>query len=120
MLIYDTYKLIHLLGLFTLFLALGGVMVHAAAGGEKRHPGRGLVMAAHGLGAFLVLLGGFGMLARLETGGIPAWVHPKLAIWVLLAGAAALPYRFPALARPMLLVLPALGGIAAWIGIYHS
>lgn len=119
MLTYDTYKLLHLLGLFTLFLALGGVLVHAAAGGEKRHSARGLVMAAHGLGALLVVLGGFGMLARLDVAGIPGWVHPKLVIWVLLAGAAALPYRYPALARPMLVLVPALGAVAAWIGIYH-
>ena len=120
MLTYDTYKLIHLLGLFTLFLALGGLFVHAAAGGESRHPARGFVMAAHGLGALLVVLGGFGMLARLEESGIPSWVHPKLAIWVLLAGAVALPYRYPALARPMLVLLPVLGAVAAWIGIFHS
>jgi hypothetical protein len=119
MLTYDTYKLIHLFGLFTLFLALGGLFVHAAAGGEKRHSARGLVMAAHGLGAFLVVLGGFGMLARLEGSGIPAWVHPKLVIWVLLAGAVALPHRYPAVARPMLVLLPILGGVAAWIGIFH-
>jgi hypothetical protein len=47
-------------------------------------------------------------------------VHPKLAIWVLLAGAVALPYRYPALARPMLVLLPVLGAVAAWIGIFHS
>lgn len=117
---YDTYKLLHFLGLFTLFLALGGVYLHAATGGESRHPARRLVMAVHGLGALLVLLGGFGMLARLEAGGLPAWVHPKLAIWVILAGAVALPYRFPRLARPALFLLPLLGAVAAYIGILHQ
>jgi hypothetical protein len=117
---YDTYKLVHLVGLFTLFLSLGGIAVHAAAGGEKRHAARGLAMAAHGIGAFLVLLGGFGMLARLEVGGIPAWVHPKLAIWAILAAAVAVPYRRPALAKPMILLLPLLGAVAAWIGIFHG
>lgn len=120
MLTYDTYKLIHLLGIFTLFLGLGGMFVHAAAGGEKRNPTRGLVLTAHGLGALLLLLGGFGMLARLDVAGLPAWLHPKLAIWVILAGAAALPYRYPSLARPMLIVLPLLGAVAAWIGISHA
>lgn len=120
MLTYDTYKLIHLFGIFTLFLALGGLFVHAAAGGEKGHSARALVLAAHGLGALLVVLGGFGMLAQLDVHGIPGWVHPKLAIWLLLAGAAALPYRRRALARPMLVLLPVLGGVAAWIGIFHS
>ena len=119
MLTYDTYKLLHLAGIIVLFLALGGVVVHAAAGGERRHSARGLVMAAHGLGVFLVLLGGFGMLAKLEAGGIPAWLHPKLAIWLVLAGAVALPYRRPGLARPLLVLLPVLGAIAAWIGISH-
>ena len=116
---YDTYKLLHLLGLFALFLALGGVYLHAATGGENRHPARGLVMAVHGVGALLVLLGGFGMLARLGVGGMPGWVHPKLAIWVVLAGAVALPYRFRRLAPPSLLLLPLLGAAAAYIGIFH-
>lgn len=77
-------------------------------------------MAAHGLGAFLVVLGGFGMLAQLDVDGIPPWVHPKIAIWVVLAAAVALPYRRPALARPMIVLLPVLGAVAAWIGIFHS
>ena len=116
---YDTYKLLHLVGLFTLFLSLGGVFVHAASGGEKRHGARGIAMLAHGVGALLVLLGGFGMLARLEVGGIPAWVHPKLAIWAILSAAVAIPYRRPALAKPVFLLLPLLGAAAAWIGIFH-
>ncbi len=75
----------------------------------------------HGLGVFLILLGGFGMLARLgivRGTSWPGWVWAKVAIWAVLSAAAFLPYRFPALARPILVLLPVLGGIAAYMAIY--
>jgi hypothetical protein len=36
----------------------------------------------------------------------------------VLGAAAALPYRRPALARPVLLALPLLAGLAAYMAIY--
>ena len=116
---YDAYRYLHNLGFFLLFLGLGAVFFHAATGGEKRIPARPLAMVTHGLGSVLVLVGGFGMLARLDLGGLPGWIHPKLLVWLLLSLAVALPYRKPALARPVFILLPVLGAIAAWIGIFH-
>ncbi|MGH7585768.1 MAG: hypothetical protein ACREMH_05935 [Gemmatimonadales bacterium] len=119
---FDAYRYLHFLGLFLLFLGLGAVFFHAATGGEKRIPARPLAMVTHGLGSVLVLVGGFGMLARLgvAAGGLPGWLHPKLAVWLLLSVAVALPYRRPSLARPAFVLLPVLGAIAAWFGIFHA
>ena len=115
----DAYRYLHVLGLFLLFLGLGAVFFHAATGGEKRIPARPLAMITHGLGSLLVLVSGFGMLARLNLDGMPSWIHPKLLVWVLLSLAVALPYRKPALARPAFVLLPVLGAIADWFGIFH-
>lgn len=75
----------------------------------------------HGLGVFLILLGGFGMLARLGiVRGMswPGWIWAKVIIWGILAAAAFLPYRYPRTALPLLLLLPVLGGMAAYMAIY--
>jgi len=118
---YSIYKLIHLFGLLLAFSALGGMAVHAASGGTARASGvRGTVLTMHGTGVFLLILGGFGMLARLGVvhGGLPGWILAKLGIWTVIAVLAALPYRQPALARWTLIALPFLGGLAAYLAVY--
>lgn len=116
------YNVVHIVGIAALVLALGGMALHAASGGTRASSGaRRLVAALHGLGALLVLVGGFGMLARLGVqhgAGFPGWLWIKLVVWGLLAVAAALPYRRPQLAVPMLVLVPVLAGVAAWAAIY--
>jgi hypothetical protein len=119
---YQLYNLLHIVGLAFLMVGLGGMAATAATVqmGAAR-PKRGLVMAFHGVGLFLILLGGFGMLARLgimHGAGFPGWIWAKLTIWLALGAAAALPFRFPAAARPLLLVVPLLAGLAAYMAIY--
>ena len=61
------------------------------------------------------------MLARLGVmhgAGFPGWLWAKIAIWGALVVAMLLPYRVPALARPVLVALPVLGGLAAYMAIY--
>ncbi len=122
MLSYQFYNLLHIIGLALLMVGLGGLASSAAAtAGDRTRGGRRPIMVLHGLGLFLILLGGFGMLARLgimHGAGFPGWIWAKLIIWVTLGGAAALPYRFPRAAAPMLLVVPALAGLAAYMAIY--
>ncbi|HUF34611.1 MAG TPA: hypothetical protein VMN37_01615 [Gemmatimonadales bacterium] len=121
MISYEAYKVLHLLSIMLLFLSFGGLALYVAAGGTREsNPNRKLVAALHGTAAFLVLLGGFGLLARLGVmgGGFPLWVWIKLAIWLVLSFAVVLPYRRPALARPLFLLYPVLGGLAAWAATY--
>ena len=119
---YELYKVVHIVGIALLLSALGAVALHALNGGLRRDDrARGLVAALHGVGAVLVLVGGFGMLARLgfrHGAMFPGWLLVKLAIWLLLGAAIALPYRRPTLARPMLVVVPLLAGVAAYMAIY--
>jgi hypothetical protein len=122
MLPYSFYKVLHLLGLLLAFTAVGGVAWHAAAGGAKASsPGRGYLAAVHGTGMLFLLVGGFGMLARLgfQHGALfPGWLWGKLAVWLLVTVAVIVPYRRPAVAKPMLVVVPALGAVAAWLAVY--
>ena len=121
MISYEAYKVLHLVAVLLLFLCFGGLALYVAGGGTRAaNPNRALIAALHGTAAFLVLLGGFGLLARLGViqGGFPLWVWLKLTIWLVLAFAVLLPYRRPALARPLFLLYPVLGGLAAWAAIY--
>jgi hypothetical protein len=117
---YVTYKLIHLLGIFALVVALGGMAAHAAAGHTKEeNKGYKTLLFLHGFGALVALTGGFGLLARLnlESGSLfPGWIWAKLALWLALGALVAFPYRRQAMARPMLFLIPLLafiGGVLA-------
>ena len=117
----NVYKIIHLLGMFMLFTVLGGIALHSLNGGTKQsNVGRRLIAAMHGISLFIILLGGFGMLARLGLvqGMLPGWVLAKLAIWVLLPFLGLMAYRKPAVAKLLLVVMPLLGGVAGWIALY--
>ena len=118
---YETYKIIHLLGIFALLVALAGMAAHAAADGTKEeNPSYRTLQAFHGIGALLALVGGFGLLARMEIQGgfhFPGWVWAKLGLWILLGGLVALPYRRRQCARSVLVVLPLLGFLGAVLAV---
>jgi uncharacterized membrane protein len=122
MLPYTFYKVLHIIGIVLLMSALGGVTVHVINGGTRQSNRiRGLVAGLHGLGALCILVGGFGMLARLgfKHGSMfPGWLLVKLAVWLLLAASLTIAYRRPGLARPLYVALPILGGLAAYMAIY--
>jgi hypothetical protein len=96
----SVYKLIHIVGIGMIFLSMGGMSMHALVGGEKQNDWRKPAIIGHGVGMLLILVAGFGMLARL---GIhwpwPTWVILKLVIWFVLGGSVALLYRSQGLNR---------------------
>jgi hypothetical protein len=76
------------------------------------------VAITHGIGMVLVLVGGFGMLARL---GIfwpwPGWIVGKIIIWLVFGVLIAVIGRVPALAKPLWWITIALGAIAAYLAL---
>lgn len=119
---HQFYKLVHIIGIILLMSALGGSAVRAMTAGMMNLPSTRRTLAIlHGLGAFLILLGGFGMLARLgimQGLNFPGWLWVKLVIWGMLGAAVIIPRRRPTLSRPLLFALPILGGLAAYMAIY--
>lgn len=117
---FEFYKVMHLLGLF---LSLGALAGRAYFAGNSKiisaDPQKKVSGAVHGTGVLLVLVGGFGMLAKMGLmAALPGWVHAKLALWLLVAGLIALPYRKPSLAFGLWVALPILGALGAYIAIY--
>jgi hypothetical protein len=117
----ETYKVLHILGVLLGFATLGGLALTVANGATKSTSSvRRLIAITHGVATFVILLGGFGTLARLGVshGSLPGWILVKLACWVVLAALVALPYRRPELARAIFWFLPVLGGIAIVMAVY--
>ena len=118
---HQVYNVVHIVGIVALMAALGGAALLAMVDPERTNPGaRRLVAMLHGIGAFVVLLGGFGMLARLGIAGegFPPWLWVKLLIWGVLAMSLIVLRRRPNTARTVLIALPILGGLAAYMAIY--
>jgi hypothetical protein len=90
---YQFYQIIHLIGVFMVFIAYGGLIVRSATGSQDRGIRR-LGVLTSSIGLFLILLGGFGLLARLNYGW-PGWVLVKIVIWVVLGALIAVINRKP-------------------------
>jgi hypothetical protein len=116
MISYLVYKNIHLIGVFMTLVALGGLMVHSVLGAERGHPFRKMMAATHGIGLFLALLGGFGMLARLAIHWPwPAWIIVKVVVWVIFGALIAVIARKPAASKLLWWVVIGLAGFAAYV-----
>ena len=115
----EIYKLLHFTGIFLVFAALGGQLLFVWRGGTRADAGaRRTVAITHGVGLALLLLGGFGMHAKLGYTGFPLWFGLKVGIWATLGALMMLPWRYPQLAKPLWIVLPLLGALATYCGIW--
>ncbi len=115
---HSVYKLLHLIGIIMTFVSLGGVMLYVNNGGTKeenilRKP----VAITHGIGVLLILLGGFGMLARLGLSVLSGWVIIKLVIWIVLGGITVLIYRAGESGKNLWYIVILLGAFAAYLAI---
>ncbi len=120
---HQFYNVLHITGIVLIVTTLAGAAMYALAGGgsSERGPSRRTLAILHGLGALLVLVSGFGLLARLGVmhgAGFPGWVWAKLTVWFVLAAALFIPFRRPQLAALLFFALPVLGGLAAYLAIY--
>jgi hypothetical protein len=112
---YEFYKVLHVLGISLILLALGGITMHTINGGTKENNTiRKKAMMAHGIGLLLVLVAGFGMLAKMGIHGFPTWVVIKAIIWLALGAFAALAYKRE-FAPKVLVSLPILVVVATLI-----
>lgn len=124
MISYATYKVVHYLGIFLLLAQLSALLGRAAVlrgdRGDAPDPWARRLAAVHGVALFMILLGGFGMLARLgitEGLQLPGWIWAKLGIWLVLGGLMAA-RRLPRVSTPALVMVPLLAALAGWIALY--
>ncbi len=109
---YAAYKIVHYLGIFALVTALSATLARASRG-DGADSWRKRLGIIHGVALFFILLGGFGMLARLDV-GFPGWIVAKLVVW-LVAGALIVARKSPGGAARALVLLPVLAVVAGWL-----
>jgi hypothetical protein len=80
----------HLTGLVLLFSGLVTLLTLKVTGVAIEGVQKKFAFLTHGLGLLLLLVGGFGLLARLNIHELPAWVYVKLAAWLFFGGVVAL------------------------------
>ncbi len=112
------YKVLHIFGVLLSFAAIGGLILQAMVGSAEKNRARKLAGMTHGIALILILITGFGMLAKLGL-GFPLWVWVKLVIWLLIGGSIALIRRLPQHATLFWFALPILGAFAAYLAIFR-
>lgn len=116
---YEVYKSIHLLGVMLLFSSLGALAIQ---GMLREHPAakavKKLLIATHGVAMVLLLVAGYGLLARLNMSVSAPWVIGKVLLWVALGAATILPKRMPTRGGIWFFAFIGLGLISAGLAIY--
>ena len=110
------YKVFHVLGVLFLFMGLGGLLRGGSSG-----EGRKMSVMLHGIGLVVILIAGFGALARLGISNPalwPTWLWIKAVLWLLLGAAPVIIKRAPKLAGILWVVLPILGALGAYYALY--
>jgi hypothetical protein len=105
---YTTYKIIHLTGIAALAIGLGGMM----AGGNNRR----LFAILQGVALLVMLVSGFGLLAKLKL-GFPHFAMVKTGLWVVIG---MMPMALRRLRVPIaggIAISITLIGIMAWLGV---
>ena len=111
----DTYRFLHMCGLFLLFLGLGGVLLQSQGGKSNR---MGTIL--HGIGLVLMLFAGFGTLARMGTEfPWPLWVWGKLVVWLLIGSLPAMHKRGVIPTKLAWIVAIGFGAAAAYLAIFQ-
>jgi hypothetical protein len=112
---YEFYRVLHVIGIIVVFASLGAL---TAIGGRTDERLRKIAAIAHGVAVAVILVAGFGLMARLKMfGGFPPWIWVKLGIWLAMAMAVVPLKRKPELAPLLFVALPVLGSIAAWLAV---
>ena len=102
------YKIIHLTGIAAIALGVGGMM----AGGSNRKP----FAICQGVGLLVMLVSGFGLLAKLHL-GYPHFAIVKTVLWVVIAILPMLARRLKLPLAAAMLISLTLVGIMAWLGV---
>ncbi|MGF1510086.1 MAG: hypothetical protein ACFB9M_11360 [Myxococcota bacterium] len=112
---YETYRFLHLVGMFVLAASLGGLVALAQSGVTSGF--RRVLVASNGLALLVMLVAGFGMQAKLQI-GMPGWIWAKVVVWLLIGFMIVPIRRVPGQAGLWYASTMLLGAVAVWLGLY--
>jgi len=101
----EVYYVLHVVAAFLLF----GWTLQACAAPRPENKRRMAMLT--GIASLVMLVGGFGLQAKLDT-GFPLWFNVKLGCWLVLSVLAVLVFRKPAMAKALSLLALLVMGIA--------
>jgi hypothetical protein len=108
------YQILHLTGIIMLFMGYGALLARSMCGSDNVSV-RKLGSITSGIGLLLILIAGFGLIAKYHLSITAPWLIVKMAIWLALGGLIVLINRKPALAKPLWWGILSLGTIAAFM-----
>ena len=106
------YQVLHIVGISMVFLGYGALLARSMAAPENVSV-RKLGSITSGVGLTLILVAGFGLVAKLGYNYTETWILVKFVIWLLLGGLIVLINRKPQLAMLLWCLLIALSATAA-------
>ncbi len=112
---YELYKVIHVTAALLLFLSVGAILWSGS-----RHAGERprLALVLHGIAMGVIVIAGFGLLARLGAmHPVPGWAWAKLGVWLLLGVSPVVLRRSSRTAGLGWVVIPVLGAAAVWLAV---
>lgn len=105
---FQFYTALHIFGIGLLIVSLGGMSVHAILT-DKTQALRRPLLVLHGFGLFLIVISGFGMLAKVGIGWpLPLWIVNKVLIWIIFGGLIAVFYKTDILNKAIWVIVPML------------
>lgn len=112
------YYLIHFLGILLVYSGYGALIARGMLGSESPAM-RKFGSIASGLGLFFILLGGFGLIAKLEYAHYTdLWVILKIVLFLLLGSMTALINRKPGLSQVWYWTILLIGLAATATALY--
>ena len=105
------YSLLHITGILMVFIGYGSLIGLALSKAEN--PGvKKLGAITSGIGLTLLLVAGFGLIAKLRYSYTSTWIIVKMIIWLLLGSLVAFINRKPEWAKLLWWITLLLGFIA--------
>ena len=115
---YEFYKIMHLLGIALLLSGLVALVILKVTGVAIEGTVKKFAFITHGVGLVLILVSGFGLLAKLQLmADFPKWAFIKLAIWLFMGGVATLIKKKGHMAWQLYTIIICVFLIAAYVGI---
>jgi len=114
---HTTYRVLHLAGVFFLLFSLSSLIILSR---NQITRGKTLFSAVHGISLFVIILGGFGLLARLEIvhgSDWPVWVWAKLIIWLIMGISVYYIKKYPDYSNYFWILIPFLAIFAAYLAV---
>jgi len=115
---FEFYKILHIIGIIMLFLGVGGAVVNSILN-TKSNPIEKFVLMNHGVGLLIIIIAGFGMLAKMGGGmQFPGWIIIKVVIWLVMGALIMFIKKKPGLKTLWWYLALTLGTLAGYLALF--